>query len=241
MANFIISSAVQAQLDTVAASAARAFVADRKGWKPVAAAFGSAVEAAGIPTVKGPDGKPTADWESEGGKAVIAYISPKILAALAADPYYDVPVHRVGSADEYLPVDANHPANYTFTGAFAVSANLNDLSSVKDCPNGAKAWLRGGANGMRPDGEAQGLRDMINNNKDQVVRRLKKKENERRQSSKRKDFVDKLAGLYSSLQGSRKTYETEGGICLTDSEFRTLCEWFADKALKRQPKGKATK
>lgn len=237
MANFVISSSVQAQLDAVAASAARAFVADRRGWEPVSEAFSEAVSSASLPIAA--DG--AVDWESEGGKAVIAYISPKILAALASDPYYDVAVHRVGSGDEYLPVDATHPANYTFTGAFAVSANLNDLSSVKDRPHGAKAWLRGGSNGMRPDGEPIGLRDLINNNKDQVVRRLKKKENEKRQAASKKDFEAKLLDVYKSLAKSRERYEKEGGVCLSDPEFRTLCEWFADKALKRQPKGKTTK
>lgn len=232
MANFVISSAVQAQLDDVATAAAQAFVADRRGWEPVSVAFSSAVQAADLPVTA--DG--SVDWESEGGKAVIAYISPKILTALAADPYYDLMVHRVGSGDEYLPVDANHDANYLITGAFAVSANLNDLPSVKDSPRGLKAWLRGGANGMRPDGEPIGLRDLINNNKDQVVRRLKKKENEKRQAASKKDFVDKLLEVYKSLAKSRDKYEKEGGVCVTDAEFKTLCMELADKALKRKAK-----
>lgn len=232
MANFIISAAVQSQLDAVAAAAARAFVADRRGWEPVSLAFSAAVLAADLPVTA--DG--STDWESEGGKAIITHITPKILAALASDTFYDVPVHRVGSGDEYLPVDANHEANYKITGSFAVTVNLNDLASVKDRPFGMKAWLRGGANGMRPDGSASGLRDLINNNKDQVVRRLKKKENEKRQAASKKDFVDKLLDVYKSLAKSRDKYEKEGGVCVTDAEFKTLCLELADKALKRKSK-----
>jgi hypothetical protein len=239
MANFVISASVQAQLDAVAVAAANAFVADRVSWEPVAEAFGTAVGSADIPTISDANGVAIgADWESEGGKAVIAYISPKILAALAADPYYDLPVHRVGSGDEYLPVDANHDANYLITGSFAVTADLNDLASVKDRPFGMKAWLRGGANGMRPDGSASGLRDLINNNKDQVVRRLKKKENEKRQAASKKDLVDKLLEVYKFLKGSRDKYEKEGKVCVTDAELKTYCGELADKVLKRQPKAK---
>lgn len=237
MSKFNLSAAVQAQLDAVAAIAADAFVADKVTWEPVAFAFGEAVEEADIPTIKNGEGVIVgADWESEGGKAVIAYISPKILTALSKNKYYDVAVHRVGSGDEYLPVDEAHPANYTITGAYAVTADLNDLASVKERQNGMKAWLRGGLNGERPDGDAQGLRDKINNNKDQVMRRLKKKENERRQDPTKKDFVDKLLLVYKSLSKSRDKYEEKGGVCLTDAEFKTLCMEFADKALKRQPK-----
>jgi hypothetical protein len=239
MANFVISSAVQAQLDKVATAAADAFVADRVSWEPVAEAFGTAIGSADIPTISDAEGVAIgADWESEGGKAVVAYISPKILTALAKNKYYDLSVHRVGSGDEYLPVDDAHPANFTITGSFAVTTDLNDLASVKDRPLGMKAWLRGGANGMRPDGSASGLRDLINNNKDQVVKRLKKKENERRQSPSKKDFVDKLLLVYKSLAKSRDAYEKKGGVCVTDAEFKTLCMELADKALKRQPKAK---
>jgi len=242
MGNYEISALVKSQLDTVAVAAAEAFIADRVSWEPVAAAFGWAVEDADIPTITDPDGKVIgADWESVQAKAVIAYISPKILAALASNSYYDVAAHRVGSGDEYLPVDADHEANYTITGAFAVSANLNDLPSVKDSPRGLKAWLRGGANGERPDGEAQGLRDLINNNKDQVVRRLKKKENEKRSASSKKDFVDKLLLVYKSLAKSRDKFESNGGECVSDSELKALCNELADKALKRQPVQKAKK
>jgi hypothetical protein len=239
MANFVISAAVQAQLDKVATAAADAFVADRVSWEPVASAFGEAVEGANIPTITDPEGKVLgADWESEGGKAVIAYISPKILTALAKNKYYDLAVHRVGSGDEYLPVDFSHDANFTITGSFAVTTDLNDLASVKDRPLGMKAWLRGGANGMRPDGANQGLRDLINNNKDQVVKRLKKKENEKRQAASKKDLVDKLLEVYKFLAKSRDKYEKEGKVCATDAELKTYCGELADKVLKRQPKAK---
>jgi hypothetical protein len=237
MSKFNLSAAVQAQLDAVASAAADAFVADKVSWEPVAVLFGEAVEEADIPTIKDAEGKVVgADWESEGGKVVVAYISPKILTALSKNKYYDVAVHRVGSGDEYLPVDEAHPANYTITGAYAVTADLNDLASVKERPNGMKAWLRGGVIGERPDGAAQGLRDMINNNKDQVMRRLKKKENERRQAPTKKDFVDKLLGLYKVLKGSRDRYETDGSEVLSDAEFKAECDRFADKVLKRQAK-----
>jgi len=239
MSNFVISSAVQAQLDKVATAAADAFVADRVSWEPVASAFGEAVEGANIPTITDPDGKVLgADWESEGGKAVIAYISPKILTALAKNKYYDLSVHRVGSSDEYLPVDFSHDANFTITGSFAVTTDLNDLASVKERPLGMKAWLRGGANGLRPDGSASGLRDLINNNKDQVVKRLKKKENEKRQAASKKDLVDKLLEVYKFLAKSRDKYEKEGKVCATDAELKTYCGELADKVLKRQPKAK---
>jgi hypothetical protein len=240
MSKFNLSAAVQAQLDAVASAAADAFVADKVSWEPVAFAFGQAVEEADIPTIKNGEGVIVgADWESEGGKAVVAYISPKILTALSKNKYYDVAVHRVGSGDEYLPIDEAHPANYTITGAFAVTANLNDLASVKERPNGMKAWLRGGVIGERPDGDAKGLRDKINNNKDQVVRRLRNKENERRQAPTKKDFVDKLLDLYKGLKGARDKYEEAGNVCANDAEFKTLCMELADKALKRQPKKSA--
>jgi hypothetical protein len=235
MSNSIISAAVQTQLDAVATAAAEAFVADRRGWEPVAAAFGLACLEADLPMVA--DGT-AVNWEAEQSKAVIAYISPKILTALAKDKYYDLSVHRVGSGDEYLPVDADHEANYKITGSFAVSVNLNDLASVKDRPFGMKAWLRGGANGMRPDGANKGLRDLINNNKDQVVSRLKKKEDARRTASSKKDFVDKLLEVYKSLAKSRDKYEKDGGDCVTDAELKTYCNELADKVLKRQPKAK---
>jgi hypothetical protein len=238
MSNSIISAAVQTQLDAVATAAAEAFVADRRSWEPVAAAFGVACLEADLPLVA--DGT-AVNWEAEQSKAVIAYISPKILTALAKDKYYDLSVHRVGSSDEYLPVDADHEANYKITGSFAVTTNLNDLPSVKDSPRGLKAWLRGNAvNGLRPDGANKGLRDLINNNKDAVVSRLKKKEDARRSTAAKKDLVDKLLEVYKFLKGSRDKYEKDGGDCVTDTELKTYCNELADKVLKREPK-KATK
>jgi len=237
MSSFKLSNAVQTKLNEVASAAADAFVADRVSWEPVAVLFGEAVEEADIPTIKDAEGVAVgADWESEGGKAVIAYISPKILTALSKNKYYDIRVHRVGSGDEYLPVCKAHAANYTITGTFAMLADLSDLASVKERLTGMKAWLRGGVSGVRPDGAAQGLRDKINNNKDQVMRRLKKKENERRQALAKKSLVDKLLDLYKGLKGPRDKFEKEGEVCATDAELKEYCGEFADKVLKRQPK-----
>lgn len=233
--SYEISITVKGLLDQVATGAASAFVADRRGWDPVSIQFAEACSVADLPV----DADGAVTWDSEAAKAVLAYIGPKVLTALAADSYYDIPVHRVGADDEYLPVDADHPANYTIQGSFAVSANLNDLASVKDKPRGLKAWLRGGANGLRPDGAPKGLRDLINNNKDQVISRLKKREDARRASSSKKDFTDKLLEVYKSLAKSRERFEKDGGVCVSDSELKALCMELADKALKRSPaKGK---
>lgn len=240
--SYEVSITVKGLLDQVATAAASAFVADRRGWEPVSKLFAEACSAADLETVEVEvNGKKVEviNWESVGAKAVIAYISPKVVTALAADSYYDIPVHRVGADDEYLPVDADHPANYTIQGSFAVSANLNDLASVKDKPRGLKAWLRGGANGLRPDSAAQGLRDLINNNKDQVISRLKKREDARRSASSKKDLEAKLLELYKHLKGSRDRYENNGGVCMTDSELKAWALRAADEVLKRSPaKGK---
>lgn len=238
MSKFIISSAVQSQLNKVAELASSAFVADRRSWEPVEAAFSVACDEADLPT----DDEGAISWDSEGGKAVMAYIGPKVLAYLSASDYYDIEVHRVGSGDEYLPVDADHPANYTITGSFAISTDLSDYKSVKDAPRGIKAWLRGGANGERPDGASKGLRDLINNNKDQVLSRLRKKADAKRKGGDGgKDFADFLLGLRKAGEAKRKKYAKDHGDDRVVSEglWSLLCDELASKAILAKPKAKA--
>jgi hypothetical protein len=175
------------------------------------------------------------DRKSDGGKAIDAFMRPLVVAALVKSGHYDVAVHRVGSGDDYLPVDEAHPSNYTITGAFAVSADLTELSSQKDAPRGMKAWLRGNVgNGLRPDGE-KGSRDVIKNAVDQVLSRFWKRD--KSSGGTGPEALDsKLLGLYKSLKGARDRWETDGGEVLSDAEFKVECDRFADKVLKRQAK-----
>ena len=221
--SYVINSTVKAQLETLADKAAAVYSKSEKGWSPILKEFKALAADLGI-----------IDRKSEGGKAVDAIMAPRVLAALVKSGDYDLAVHRVGSSDEYLPVDDAHPANFTITGAYAVSANLTELESVKERPRGMKAWLRGNAeNGLRPDGET-GLRDLVNNGKDQVLSRFWKK---KRKGGGGADPLDqKLLDLYSSLKGARDRWETDGGECLTDAEFKIACDLFADKVLKRSVK-----
>lgn len=229
MSTFNLSAAVQSMLSEIATEVGAVHVATERGWSPLVAKFKEALSESGV-----------TDRKSDGGKAIDAFMSPLVVAALVKTGHYDVAVHRVGSGDEYLPVDAAHPANFTITGAYAVSADLNELPSVKDSPRGMKAWLRGNAeNGMRPDGESQGLRDKIKEAKDQVMsRNLWKRTLEeiaRGGASKASvDLVDELAGLYKRLSKKRERYEKNGGECLSDVELKVACDRFADEVLKRK-------
>lgn len=221
MANYVLSTSVQSELSEIASKGAAVFATAERGWSPVVKRFKALVAEMGI-----------ADRKSDGGKAIDAFMTPVILAALVKSGAYDLPVHRVGSDDEYLPVDADHPANFTITGAFAVSTNLTELPSVKDKPRGLKAWLRGNAeNGLRPDGE-KGLRDLVNNSKDQVISRFWKKK--RIGGGEGPAALDaKLLDLYKHLKGARDRWETDGGECVSDAELKGHCDRFADVILKR--------
>lgn len=228
MANFVkhksllIPESVKAELTDIAAKSGAVFATAERGWKPLVKRFRGLVEEMGI-----------ADRKSDGGKAVDAFMSPLIVAALVKSGHYDIEVHRVGSGDEYLPVDDEHPANFTITGAYAVSADLNELPSVKDSPRGGKAWLRGNAeNGLRPDGE-KGLRDLIKNAKDQVLSRMWKRD-KAGGKGETKSLETKLLELYKELKGSRDRYENDGGECLSDVELKVACDRFADEVLKRK-------
>ena len=230
MANFVkhksllIPESVKAELTDIAAKSGAVYAAAERGWKPLVNRFRALVEEMGI-----------ADRKSDGGKAVDAFMSPLIIAALVKSGHYDIEVHRVGSADDYLPVDEAHPANFTITGAYAVSADLNELPSVKDSPRGGKAWLRGNAeNGLRPDGE-KGLRDLIKNAKDQVLSRMWKRDKVGGKGET-KSLETKLLELYKELKGSRDRYESDGGECLSDVELKVACDRFADEVLKRKPR-----
>ena len=227
MANFIISAAVKAELESIADRAATVYTKAEKGWKPILADFRSIRDQLQV-----------TDRKSEGGKAIDAIMAPRILAAMAKGGDYDLAVHRVGSDDEYLPVDLAHSANYVITGAFAVSADLTELNSVKDKPRGLKAWLRGNAaNGLRPDGE-EGLRDLINNNKDQVLSRFWKKKKGKGAGSSPDPLDVKVLELYTFLKGARDRWETEGGECISDAELKAWADRSADEILKRKPKAK---
>ena len=222
MGNFNLGPAAQAELTDIAAKSGAVYAAAERGWKPLVSRFRALVEEMGI-----------ADRKSDGGKAVDAFMTPLIIASLVKSGHYDVEVHRVGSGDEYLPVDAEDPANFTITGAYAVSADLNELPSVKDSPRGMKAWLRGNAeNGLRPDGE-KGLRDLIKNAKDQVLSRMWKRD-KAGGKGETKSLETKLLELYKELKGSRDRYENDGGECLSDVELKVACDRFADEVLKRK-------
>lgn len=222
MSKFNLSAAVQSELTDIASKGAAVYATAERGWKPLVLRFRAAVCEMGL-----------TDRKSDGGKAIDAFMSPLVVAALVKTGHYDVAVHRVGSGDEYLPVDAAHPANFTITGAYAVSADLNELPSVKDSPRGMKAWLRGNAeNGLRPDGE-KGLRDLVKNAKDQVISRFWKRDKVGGKSET-KSLETKLLELYKELKGSRDRYENDGGECLSDVELKVACDRFADEVLKRK-------
>lgn len=222
MGNFNLGPAAQAELSDIAAKSGAVYATAERGWKPLVERFRALVEEMGI-----------ADRKSDGGKAVDAFMTPLIIAALVKSGHYDIAVHRVGSGDEYLPVDDEHPANFTITGAYAVSADLNELPSVKDSPRGMKAWLRGNAeNGLRPDGN-KGSRDVIKNAGDQVKTRMWKRDKVGGKGET-KSLETKLLELYKELKGSRDRYESDGGECLSDVELKVACDRFADEVLKRK-------
>jgi hypothetical protein len=223
--SFAINASVKSQLTVLADKAAAVHSSAEKGWKPLLAEFRGIVSDLGV-----------TDRKSEGGKAIDAILGPQVLKALVKGSDYDLRVHQVNAAsDEYLPVDEAHPANFTITGAHAISVNLTELNGVKDKPRGMKAWLRGNAeNGLRPDGE-KGLRDLINNAKDQVLSRFWKKA-QRAGGEGPMALDEKLLGLYKSLKGARDRWQTDGGECLSDAEFKIACDLFADKVLKRSVK-----
>lgn len=230
MTTFNLSSEVQAELSDIATKAGAVHVAAERGWSPLVARFKDALIKSGV-----------TERKSEGGKAIDAIMVPLVIASLVKTKHYDTAVHRVGSGDDYLPVDEAHPANFTFTGAYAVSADLNELPSVKEAPRGRKAWLRGNAeNGLRPDGR-KGLRDLINNAKDQVIGRdlWRQALDEIARGGAAKasvDLVDELAGLPKRLSKKRERYEKNGGDCVSEAEMRQILAETADKILKRQPK-----
>lgn len=227
MSNFNLSAAIQSELESIADESGSVFVQSERGWGPLVQRFKDALIESGV-----------TERKSEGGKAIEAVMVPRVLAALVKTGHYDVEVHRVGSGDEYLPVDKAHPANFTIKGAYAVSANLNELPSVKESPRGMKAWLRGTGNNLRPDNQT-GLRDLINNAKDQVMgrnlwRRALEQIAQGGAAKTSVDFVDELAGLYKRLSKKRDRFEKNGGECLSDVELKAACDRFADEALKRK-------
>lgn len=226
MPNYVLSAAVQADLTDIATKGASVFASSERGWSPLIKRFKAVVADLGI-----------TDRKSDGGKAVTAFMTPIILASLVKSGAYDLAVHRVGSDDDYRPVDAEFPANFTITGAFAVGANLTELAGVKDKPRGLKAWLRGNAhNGLRPDGE-EGLRDLINNAKDQVISRFWKKK--RKGAGTEAATLDaKVLELYNFLKGARDRWESEGGECISDAELKAWADRSADEILKRKSKAR---
>lgn len=230
MTTFNLSAAIQSELSDIATQSGAVHVAAERGWKPLVKRFKDALIKSGV-----------TERKSEGGKAIDTIMVPLVIASLVKTKHYDVSVHRVGSGDDYLPVDEAHPANFTFTGAYAVSADLNDLPSVKESPRGVKAWLRGNAeNGLRPDGQ-KGLRDLINNAKDQVIGRnlWRQALDEIAQGGATKtsvDLVDELAGLHKRLSKKRERYEKNGGECVSDAELKAACDRLADEVLKRKPR-----
>lgn len=227
MSNFVINADNQAVLTEIATKAASVYATAERGWVPLVKRFKAVAADMGA-----------VDRKSEAGKAIDAFMGPLVLAALVKSGAYDLPVHRVGAGDEYLPVNDALPSNFTITGAYATTVNLTELPSVKDSPRGMKAWLRGNAeNGLRPDGE-KGLRDLINNAKDQVLSRFWKKK--RTGGGDGPTALDaKLLDLYKHLKGARDRWETDGGECVTDAELRGHCDRFADLILKRGRKAKS--
>lgn len=227
MSTFNLSAAVQSELESIATESGSVFVQAERGWGPLVSRFKDALLESGV-----------TERKSEGGKAIEAVMVPRVVASLVKTSHYDIEVHRVGSGDEYLPIDEAHPSNYTIKGAYAVSVDLNELPSVKDSPRGMKAWLRGAGNGLRPDG-GTALRDLINNAKDQVMGRnlWKRALEEIARGGEAKasvDLVDELAGLYKRLSKKRDRYDKNGGECMSDAEFKVACDRFADEVLKRK-------
>ena len=232
MSTFNLSASVKSMLSDIATEVGAVHVTTERGWQPLVERFTEALRESGV-----------TERKSEGGKAIDAYMMPLVVASLVKTKHYDVAVHRVGSGDDYLPVDKAHPANYTITGAYAVSADLSDLPSAKDSPRGMKAWLRGVIEkGPRPDGK-KGVRDLINNAKDQIFSRTLWKDAVQAlqdeaagEGAKKsgKNLEDKLLDLPKHLKGARDRWEKSGKDCVTAAEMRQILEETTDKILKRK-------
>lgn len=201
--------------------------------------------AAGVPIVKDANGREVFNRDSEVGKAL-----HKVLHDMATDDarkreHYSIDVHRVGQDDKYLPVrvwsalqskwipaEGNLEANHTFTASFALGIDLKSLAGVAEKPLGAKAWLRGGVNGERPDGKAQGMRDWIKNDIDQALSRGWKSEAVKRAGGNKQDFADLLNGLHKAGTKKRARWEKDhgDGSVVSEDQWATLCSIIVEAA-----------
>ena len=210
---------------------------------------------AGVPIVKDADGREVFNRDSEVGKAL-----HKVLHDMATDEarkreHYSVKVHKVGQDDKFLPVriwsslfskwlpvnksgqvaekgDELIEANHVFTASFALGVDLKSLAGTAEKPLGAKAWLRGGQNGERPDGIKQGMRDWIKNDVDQALSRGWKSEAVKRAGGNKNDFADLLNGLHKAGTKKRARWEKDHGegSVVSEDQWATLCSIIVEAA-----------
>ena len=232
-----LAASILAKCDAVGAQAFEVQISTSKATDDFRAAFADLCIAAGVPTIKVGNAVQF-DRKSEVGQALDKVLKARITKAASESDHYNVKVHRVGDSDRYQPVAiwsdvkrrfepvAGMVPNHTFTAAFALGVDLKTLPNVIEAPEGVKAWMRGNAAGCRPDGRGQGMRDWINNDRDQALSRGWRMDQAQRTAGARGDFADALAGLYKATTKKRGRWvkENEGDPIVSDEQWKALCD-----------------
>lgn len=234
-----LPATVVSGLQNLGRDAADANIASQGASDGLRSRFAALCVEAGVPTIR--KGQALVyDRASETGKAVSGVLHKAIEDRVKESRFYDVPVYRVGEDDRYLPtriwsealrefVPAKDTpaANHTLTAQFALTASLKGLNSVAEKPYGLKAWLVGGANGERPDGRAQGLREGVKNSGvDKVESRLWLSDVSKRSAGNNKDIADLMAGLYKAGTKKRARWAKDNGedSIVSDDLFKQVCD-----------------
>lgn len=234
----VLPANVVAGLENLGRDAADANVASHKASDGLRSRFAALCMEAGVPTIR--KGQALVyDRASETGKAVSKILHKAIEDRVKESSFYDIPVYRVGEDDRYLPtriwseavrefvpVKDTPAANHILTAQFALTANLKGLNSVAEKPFGLKAWLVGGANGERPDGRSQGMREGVKNGGvDKVESRLWASDVTKRSAGSNKDFADLMSGLYKAGTKKRGRWSKDNGedSVVSDDDYKALC------------------
>lgn len=235
--NPTLAANILAKCEAVGAQAFEVQISTAKATDDFRAAFADLCIAAGVPTIKVGNAIQF-DRKSEVGQALDKVLKERITDAQRKSNHYDVKVHHVSGTDRYQPVAVwsdvkrrfepveGREANHVFTAAFALGVDLKLLPNVIEAPEGVKSWMRGNAAGCRPDGKGQGMRDWINNDRDQALSRGWRMDQTQRKGGSRGDFADKLASLYKVTSPSRKRWakENEDDSVVSDEQWKALCD-----------------
>lgn len=241
--NPVFAANILAKCETVAGQALDVQIDSAKATESFREAFADLCIAAGVPTIE-KDGAVVFNRESEVGKALDKVLRDKATESAKKRSHYDIAVAKVGDSDRYMPVKiwsslkrkwepvAGVVSNHTFTAAFALGVDLKSLSNVVEAPYGAKAWMRGGASGCRPDGKGQGQRDWIKNDIDQALSRGWRMDQSKRSGGNNKDFADLLAGLEKAGVKKRARWEKDNGegSVVSEDQWSTLCSIIVEAA-----------